>query len=321
MGSKAAKQHTELTFQYMQVNQKAETLLGFLLRKFRYHNREEWLAHIDAGRLLVSQRLGDPAQLLKNGQIISYLRPDYLEPAVDASFEIVFEDEWLLAVNKSGDLPTSPSGKYFKNTLVHILKVALKLEDLYTLHRLDRETSGVILFAKQKSIAQQMAAQFREHQVQKTYTAILSHPLPFQEVVVSAPLGRDPQSAIRIKQGVLPSGKPSRTQFQQLGRVGTYAKVRVIPWTGRTHQIRTHAAYLGCPIVGDKLYGLKNDGFLKWLQEGEAYLHQENFPTHRQLLHASQLACHHPVTRQKLLIEASDEALMPYALASTKMET
>lgn len=321
MGSQSAKAHTELTFQYMQINQQPETLLGFLLRKFRYHNQEEWLAHIEAGRLLVSERLGDPAQLLKNGQIISYLRPDYLEPTVDPSFEIVFEDEWLLAVNKSGNLPTSPSGKYFKNTLVNVLKRCLQYKNLYTLHRLDRETSGVILFAKTKAAAQQMAAQFREHQIQKTYLAILSRPLPAKKVLVSASLGRDAQSAIRIKQGVMPSGKPSRTQFEHLEAQETYAKVQALPLTGRTHQIRAHAAYLGCPIVGDKLYGLENDGFLQWLEHGEAYLRAKNFPLHRQLLHAASLRFRHPVGGQEMQVSASDAALMAFApFASTQSD-
>ena len=313
MGSKSTKAHTELTFHYMQIQQQPETLLGFLLRKFRYHNQEEWLQHIEDGRLRVGRNLGDPTQLLKNGQVISYLRPDFLEPAVDPSFEILFEDEWLLAVNKSGNLPTSPSGKYFKNTLVNVLKKALKHKNLYTLHRLDRETSGVILFAKTKEIAQKMTAQFREHQIQKTYLAILSRPLPCKKVLVSAPIGRDAQSAIRIKQGVRPEGKPSRTQFEQLETVGPYAKVQVHPLTGRTHQIRAHAAYLDCPIVGDKLYGLHNDGFLQWLEEGEAYLRAKNFPLHRQLLHAACLSFQHPVHGQEMQVSASDETLMAFA--------
>lgn len=317
MGSKTAAKHTELSFQYMQVDQQPETLLGFLLRKFRYHNRDEWLAHILEGRLSVNQNEGDPNQLLKNGQIITYLRPDYLEPPVDPFFEVIYEDDYLIAINKSGNLPTSPSGKYFKNTLVHVVKNAFGWDDLYTLHRLDRETSGVLLFAKQKEIAQKMAALFREHRMKKRYLAVLNRPLPFKNVVVSAPLGRDLNSIIRIKQGVVSTGKPSQTHFQQLETLGPYSKVNVIPLTGRTHQIRVHATYLGCPIVGDKLYGLKNDGFVQWLAQGDDYLREQNFPTHRQLLHASHLCFTHPITQKKLMIEAPDQIMTRHLSANS----
>ncbi len=320
MRNKPDVTHTELTFQYMRINQQAETLLGFLLRKFRYHDREEWLDHINAGRLLVNQNQGDPTQLLKSGQIVRYLRPDYLEPPVDPSFDVIYEDDYLIAVNKSGNLPTSPSGKYFKNTLVHLLKEWLGWQNLYTLHRLDRETSGVLLFARQKEIAQRMAAQFRENEIKKTYIAILSRPLPSSHVFVSLPIARDPNSIIRIKQGVVPSGKRSQTHFRELERsfrrgaaetkTGNYSKVEVVPVTGRTHQIRTHAAYLECPVAGDKLYGLQNDGFAHWLKQGEAYLREQHFPLHRQLLHASRLQFNHPVTEKRISLEASDHSLL-----------
>jgi len=293
-------------FQYMRVNQQAETLLGFLLRKFRYHDRETWLDHIESGRLQVNQRTGDPNQLLKNGQIITYFRPDYLEPEVDPFFEVIYEDDYIIAVNKSGDLPTSPSGKYFKNTLVNIIKKKFDWEQVYTLHRLDRETSGVILFAKQKEIAKMMAEQFRTHQIQKKYLAILSKHLPFDQMDVSMPIGRNPDSIIRIKQCVTPTGKPSRTRFVSLEKLGKYDKVEVTPLTGRTHQIRVHCDYLGCPILGDKLYGLPNDGFVQWIEKGNAFLIEKNFPTHRQLLHASHISFVHPITQKHLTIEAPD---------------
>ncbi|MBF0288986.1 MAG: RluA family pseudouridine synthase [SAR324 cluster bacterium] len=312
MGLKTESNHTELSFQYMQVNQEPETLLGFLLRKFRYHDREAWLDHIAEGRLFVNQKPGDANHLLKNGQKITYLRPDYLEPEVDPFFEVIYEDEHLIAVNKSGNLPTSPSGKYFKNTLVHVVKDAFGWKKLYTLHRLDRETSGIILFAKQKETAQLMAKQFREYQVKKIYSAILSRPLPFKQMYVSLPIGRDPDSEVRIKQGIVLTGKPSKTHFEELERLGDYAKVEVAPLTGRTHQIRIHVTYLGCPIVGDKLYGLKDDGFVKWLEQGEAYLRSQNFPTHRQLLHASKLCFVHPVSQKEIVIQADDEVLMQH---------
>ncbi len=310
MGLKTTDNYTELNFQYMRVEKQPETLLEFLLRRFRYHDQAEWQDHIDNHRVLVENKLGRPQQVLKNGETITYLRPDYLEPEVNRWFETVYEDEYLIAVNKSGDLPTSPSGKYFKNTLVHVVKNAFGWKDLYTLHRLDRETSGLILFAKQKIAAQKMAEQIRNQQVKKTYLAILEKTLPYNHFFINMPIGRNPESSVRIKQWIIPEGKPSQTHFHLLDVLGNYSKVKVRPLTGRTHQIRVHAAYLGYPIVGDKLYGLPDEGFVNWIQQGATYLKEKNFPTHRQLLHAFELEFLHPITQKNLVIRASDQILM-----------
>ena len=86
--------------------------------------------------------------------------------------------------------------------------------------------------------------------------------------------------------------------------------VEVRTYTGRTHQIRVHAAHLGCAIVGDKLYGLPNDGFINWLSEGDDYLRAQNFPLHRQLLHALEIRFPHPVTTEEIVIRAEDKNLI-----------
>ncbi|MEC9384633.1 MAG: RluA family pseudouridine synthase [SAR324 cluster bacterium] len=245
-----------------------------------------------------------------------YLRPDYLEPEVDPHFEIIFEDDSLIALSKSGNLPTSPSGKYFKNTLISLLKAQFGWKKLYTLHRLDRETSGVIIFAKRHEIAQTMAAHFRKKCINKIYSAVLSNHLPdnseqeVAEVYISLPIGQDLNSDIRIKQSVNPQGKTCQTHFREIKKFGDYSLVEVRTFTGRTHQIRVHAAHLGCSIVGDKLYGLPNDGFISWLSEGDDYLRAQNFPLHRQLLHALEIRFPHPVTSEEILIRADDKNLI-----------
>ena len=144
--------HTELSFRYMRIEGRKEKLLDFLLRKFRYLDREEWLENIREKRLTIDGRNADPFQLLKDHQKILYLRPDFLEPEVDSSFEKIFEDDFLVAFNKPGNLPTSPSGKYYKNTLVNLAKKKYGWKKLFTLHRLDRETSGVIILQKKKRL-------------------------------------------------------------------------------------------------------------------------------------------------------------------------
>ena len=169
--------HTELTFHYMRLDGQVETLLDFLLRRFRYLDDQEWRKNIKAQRLWVDGKPGRTNLKLRSNQKIVYLRPDYLEPEVDPNFEIIFEDDALIALSKSGNLPTSPSGKYFKNTLISLLKAQFDWKKLYTLHRLDRETSGVIIFAKRHEIAQTMAAHFRNKRINKIYSAVLSNHL------------------------------------------------------------------------------------------------------------------------------------------------
>ena len=308
--------HTELTFHYMRLEGQVETLLDFLLRRFRYLDDREWRKNIKAQRLWVDGKLGHANLKLRSNQKIVYLRPDYLEPEVDPHFEIIFEDDALIALSKSGNIPTSPSGKYFKNTLVSLIKSQFGWKKLYTLHRLDRETSGVIVFAKRHEIAQTMAAHFRNKRINKIYSAVLSNHLPYNaeqevaEVFISLPIGQDIKSDIRIKQSVDPHGKTCQTYFREIKKMGDYSLVEVRTYTGRTHQIRVHAAHLGCAIVGDKLYGLPNDGFINWLSEGDDYLRAQNFPLHRQLLHALEIRFPHPVTNEELVIRAEDNNLI-----------
>lgn len=298
--------HTQLNCIYSRINKKIETVLEFLIRRFRYYDVEEWRRAIQIGRLWVDDQQATEDQILQNQQQLAYFRPDFLEPEVDRSFEVVYEDDFLIAINKSGDIPTSPSGRYFKNTLVHVVKAHFGWEKLYTLHRLDRETSGVILFAKQQEIAQHIAQQFQNRLIRKTYSGILQKPLPTPHVILSIPIGVHHNSVIRIKQGFCPTGKWSETHFKFQEEVHGFSKVSITPLTGRTHQIRVHAAYLGSPLVGDKLYGLSDQAFLDWLNRGENDVTNPFFAHQRQLLHASELICLHPVTQKELVLQAKD---------------
>ncbi len=292
----------------MSVNGNEETLLQFLVRRFRYHDDRVWQDHISHERLWVNGQLGHAHQILKNGQKVTYLRPDYLEPDVDRRFEVVYEDDVLVAVNKSGNLPTSPSGKYFKNTLAQILAKEMNWDKVYTLHRLDRETSGLLLFAKNKEVAQLMAEKIRKRELEKEYIAIVHAQKPLEDsFFVSVPIGRSKNSDIRIKQAVIPDGKPSQTFFEKVAQTVNYAQLKVKPLTGRTHQIRVHCAYLNLPILGDKLYSLPEKDFICWINQGDDYLMQKQIPHCRQMLHASQLTFQHPITQKKLTLHASVE--------------
>jgi 23S rRNA-/tRNA-specific pseudouridylate synthase len=158
-------------------------------------------------------------------------------------------------------------------------------------------------------MAQQMAALFRDKQIRKEYRAVITGSLPEEEMLISKPIGPDSSSSIRIKQSICEDGKPSETRFRQLKTIGGFAYLQIHPMTGRTHQIRVHAAASGFPIVGDKLYGLPEKDFLRWLEEGESFLKARKLPN-RQLLHAYQIDFIHPQTNQPICLLASDEKML-----------
>jgi len=284
----------KLTFQYVVGVQGPETILEFLCRRFRYHDQAEWIDRIMEGRVTVNGRKILPHHPLESHQKITYDRQEQQEPEVDARYRILFQDDHLLAVEKSGNIPTSPSGKYWNNCLVHILKDDLGMDRLHAVHRLDRETSGVNLFAKTPEAAGKLGKIFGEGKVEKTYTAILKGAFPAKEIVVNAPLGKDPASTIHIRQTVLPEGRPCITHFQLLARLDGASLVRVLPVTGRTHQIRAHAYHLGFPVYGDKLYGITDDDFRHSVDND----HRSSDARH--LLHATSLSVPHPVTDQTI---------------------
>jgi RluA family pseudouridine synthase len=201
---------------------------------------------------------------------------------------------------------------------MHLVRERFGWQKLYTIHRLDRETSGVVLFAKTHQMAQQMAALFRDKQIRKEYRAVVTGSLPEEEMLISKPIGPDLSSSIRIKQSVCEDGKPSETRFRQLQTIGGCAYLKIHPMTGRTHQIRVHAAASGFPIVGDKLYGLPEKDFLRWLEEGEAFLKARNLPN-RHLLHAHQIDFVHPQTNQQICLLASDEKMLLHLPAEEEL--
>jgi RluA family pseudouridine synthase len=294
----------KLSFQYAPVPQGRETLVEFLTRRFRYHDAEEWSQLVQAGHVMVNGQRVPPQYPLRGGHQIVYERLPLPEPSVDARFAILYEDEQLLALEKSSNLPTSPSGKYWEHCLVHIAQRELGLRRLYAVHRLDRETSGINLLAKTPETARVLGRDFQQGRVRKAYTAVLRGHLGVREAYVSVPLMDDPHGEIRIRQVASSLGREARTRFALLARLPHSSLVRAEPLTGRTHQIRAHAFLMGHPVWGDKLYGRSAAEFLAWV----ARPRQGDEP--RQLLHASQLTFRHPVTGAEQTLRSPAQALL-----------
>ncbi|HAC64438.1 MAG TPA: RNA pseudouridine synthase [Cyanothece sp. UBA12306] len=177
--------------------------------------------------------------------------------------DLIYQDQWIIAVNKPAGLLSVPGRYYqtFDSVLTRLQNLLPEAEELMTVHRLDQETSGILLLARDRQTQSQLSQQFEQRKIEKIYEAILAGSLVVKQGVIELPLGGDPNN--RPYQKVdWKKGKPSTTYFQIIAQEGDYTRVQFIPLTGRTHQIRIHAVDqqgLGVVILGDRLYGCSSN--------------------------------------------------------------
>ncbi|MDX2470957.1 MAG: RluA family pseudouridine synthase [SAR324 cluster bacterium] len=287
-------------FKFVENKKEREALIDFLLRRFPYHSKKDWLVRLEAGSLTVDGKNANPDLVLRTGMEVGYDRPREDEPAVDHSYKIIFEDDYLVAVEKNGNLPIAEGGRYLKNTLKYILEEQEGYKELFPVHRLDRETSGVVVIAKTKEVATLMGKKFVKGEPTKEYHAVLNGVLA-EERMVEAQMGKvkvanDDKKTVRVRQVIKEGGKDSKTLFTPLRDNGQATLVKIELFTGRTHQIRLHAEYIGHPVVGDKLYGQSDERFIQIVKEIIPPTFEPFGVIPRQLLHASSLSFAHPIT-------------------------
>ena len=195
--------------------------------------------------------------------------------------DILFEDEDIIAVNKPYNMPVHPSKNHVSDTLANGLKNYLgEGAGIHIITRLDRDTSGVVLASKNSHTAKILTEEMKNGNIQKEYIAVVNGCPEKETGVIDAPIDRD----TGIKRKVSQKGKPALTEYEVM-KNGEFSALRLIPKTGRTHQIRVHLSYIGCPIYGDSMYGA--------LQRGE-----------RTRLHCRKLEFTHPETKKKTVIIA-----------------
>lgn len=209
-------------------------------------------------------------------------------PGEDLPLEILYEDEYLLGVNKPAGQVVHPTGRHLTNTLgnavVGYWQSRGEQHFFRPLNRLDRNTSGVILIAKNQFASQQLAWQLKQGQIQKRYFGFVKGIVAENAGVIDALIGLAPNSF--IKRQIQPDGQTARTHFKVLRRYHAATLLKFRLETGRTHQIRVHCEFIGHPLLGDDLYG----GDLNLIP--------------RQALHAAKYAFHHPATGAPLVIRA-----------------
>jgi 23S rRNA pseudouridine955/2504/2580 synthase len=285
---------------------KSPSLIAFLTKRFTYLSQEQWLGRISDKSVLVNQRDALPDQVLNPDDIVSYNLPDFQEPDADTNYAVVHEDEWIVAVNKPGNLLVHKSGRSITKNLVFLMRHAsgnMAWSSIHSVSRLDRETSGIVLFAKDMATLKQLHRDFASGTVHKEYIAVV-HNVPKElECTIDLALGPDTQSAITYKfRADTEKGKQASTHFKTLASAGGYSLISAKPITGRTHQIRIHCLALGCPIVGDKLYGLCEPDYLAWRKDPASNASLLEFP--RQALHCAKLTFMHPALKREKVVEA-----------------
>lgn len=223
--------------------------------------------------------------------------------AENLPLDIVYEDDDLAVINKPQGMVVHPSVGHQSGTLVNALMYHMKnLSSINgvirpgIVHRIDKDTSGLLMVAKNDTAHEFLAAQLKDHTSKRRYIAIVHGNLLNDRGVIEAPIGRSPKD--RKKQAVIAGGKPALTHFEVLERFGEFTLIALELETGRTHQIRVHMAYIGHPVAGDALYGPKNA--LK--------------PNHGQFLHAQMLGFEHPVTHEMMTFEIEPPALFEKTL-------
>lgn len=198
-----------------------------------------------------------------------------------------------MAVYKPAPLPMHENGAYRKNTFAELLKEEIGPE-WAAVHRLDRETSGLVLCGATYEVRRQLAISLADRSMHKEYLAI-AHGQPNEESwIESGPIGDLSASEIRIKKWVVPDGLPSETHFSVAERKGQHVLLKARPKTGRTNQIRIHAAYAGHHLVGDRLFYPDESVFLDWFVNGLSNEIIEATGHRRCLLHAHGLSFRHP---------------------------
>ncbi len=215
---------------------------------------------------------------------------------VETGYRILYEDDFFLVVDKPAPLPVHPVGRFKEKNLLSILKKDLRPgpEGFQIVNRLDSETSGLVIVSKSGFMAGRLGLLFEKRQVLKEYqTVVFGVPVP-EEGTVSISLGIRSESGHNVR-APDPEGEAARTDYQVLGRFGQFSLLKIIPWTGRTHQIRAHLAFVGHPVVGDKIY-IDPRIFERYINEGWQEDMLPVVKASRLLLHAVTLAFRHPVT-------------------------
>ena len=290
----------------------------FLRQKFPAASRSAIQRLIEEKNVLVNDRAVKPTHKPVAGEKIElrWPKPRAAEAQPEEiPLDILSEDDHLLVLNKPAGSVVHPAAGHEEHTLVNALlhHCAGQLSGIGgvmrpgIIHRLDKDTSGCLVVAKNDDAHVALSAQFASRKVEKIYHAIVCGELPRDKGEIRADIARHPTH--RKRMAVREGGREARTTFKVLERLNCATLVEVVLHTGRTHQIRVHFQHIGFPVVGDETYGSRQNRKLEDLT---------NYTAPRQMLHASKLAFIHPHTGKRVSFEAPWPADFQDAVAALK---
>ncbi|HUS59561.1 MAG TPA: RluA family pseudouridine synthase [Planctomycetota bacterium] len=285
----------------------------YLSMRFAAYSRTLIQKLIRQGIITVNGQPVKPSYETRKGDVIHVefpvLETGGGEPE-DIPIDVIYEDDHMLAINKQPDIVTHPAPGHRGGTLLNaILHHCGPIEDREypdrpgIVHRLDKDTTGIMLFAKTEAARSNIQQQFELRKVQKTYTAIVENDFDFDSDIIDLPIGSDRHHRERMAIDLI-DGRPAQTVYTVLERFGDYTLVRCQPRTGRTHQIRVHLSAIGHPIASDDAYDAKAPIYPSTLDPAIPHTEDEEPIIERQALHATTIAFRHPSTKQWLELEA-----------------
>ena len=285
----------------------------FLASELPQYSRARLQALIKNGHVRVANKTVEKTGFpLVGGETIELhvppVQPIGLIPE-EIPLDIIFENEDLIVINKPAGLVVHPAAGHAQGTLIHAaLAHAPEIEGIGgelrpgLVHRLDKDTSGLIILAKNETTQRFLQEQFQKREVEKTYIALVDGRPPTASGRVDAPIGRDPRERKRMAVVSTAKGRQAVTDYHVTENFEKHSLLELIPHTGRTHQIRVHLTFLGCPVVGDRVYGKRNP----------------SLPLTRHFLHAFRLKLRLPGEPEPRLFEAPLPAELADVLADLR---
>ena len=267
-------------------------------------SRSKITAWIKSGQALISNSSFKPKDKVIGNKIVDLTinqNQNNIWHAENIPIEVIFEDEDIIVINKQSGIVTHPGPGNWSGTLANaILNYDPSLAGLDRagiVHRLDKNTSGLMVVARNQKSQKYLVEQLQSHSVFREYSAVVYGHM-ISGGTINEPIGRDPKD--RVKQAVVRNGRESTTHYRVIDRFKSHTHVKAILETGRTHQIRVHLSHIGHSLIGDSVYG----GKVRYPKKASEKLKNELFNFRRQALHSKKLTLNHPESGELLTWKA-----------------